>query len=141
MKVLGVVAGAIAAATMAWLAVHRARPQAPAPVVEEPAVAAVPSSGPPPDAVTAAAAPVSPPGELEPIGACTVAVKGNSPVAVACRQGGRRAAKKIMKELVSAAQKNGARKACDQCHVDLDSYALLADAQLNFESLIQAARR
>ena len=149
MKVLGVVAGAIAAAAVAWLAIYRARTQTPAPVVEAPAVAAMPVPAAPPDPTAAAVAsppdaegaPALVPGDAEPLGPCTVAVKGDSPVAVACREGGRRAAKRTMKELVNAALRNGTRKACDQCHVDLDSYALLADARPEFESLVQAARR
>jgi hypothetical protein len=142
-KILSVVAGAIAAAMVAWLAVHRARPTAMPPIIEAPVIAAVPA--PAPDVATVArpetgtGAPAGDDGE--PAGVCTVALEGSSPVAVACREGGRRAAKKVMKELVKAAHKNGKRKTCDECHVDLETFTLLAGARRDLDSLVRAARR
>ena len=156
MKILGLAAGLVAAALVAWLAVSRARPQPPAPMIEKSDAAAAPAPVPVPasDVALAAAAPApgesprepapgaapSPAAEIE-HAACTVALKGSSPVALACREGGRRAAKKLMKEIVNAAQKNGTRKTCDGCHVDLDSYALLTDARPELDSLLHAAGR
>jgi len=112
------------------------------PVIEAPVIAAVPP--PAPDVATAGppAPPPAPAGDDgESAGACTVALEGSSPVAVACRQGGRRAAKKVMKDLVNAAHKNGKRKTCDQCHVDVESFTLLAGARRELDALVRAARR
>jgi hypothetical protein len=51
--------------------------------------------------------------------ACTIAVKGATPTARACARGGRAEAKKVMKEMVTAAGKNGAKFSCTGCHADV----------------------
>jgi hypothetical protein len=69
---------------------------------------------------------------------CTIAVKGDSPTARACAKGGRDEAKKVMKEMVTAAKAKGSKFSCDGCHKDLDSYELTKDATEDYKKL-QAA--
>jgi len=69
---------------------------------------------------------------------CTVAVKGSSPTAKACARGGRPEARKVMKDMVTAAKPKGVKFVCVSCHQDLDSYELTKDAVENYKKL-QAA--
>jgi len=68
-------------------------------------------------------------------GKCTIATKGDSVTARACAQGGRAAAKKVMKEMVKQAKANGQKFTCDGCHKDLDNYALTKSATDDFKKL------
>jgi hypothetical protein len=73
---------------------------------------------------------------------CRRAIKGDSPVARACRQGGVRSAKATMKELVKQGQVAGMRLACDDCHLDGVDFAQLSpDAPERFRSLLVAIGR
>jgi hypothetical protein len=72
---------------------------------------------------------------------CKLALKGNSPVARACLEGGARAAKLEMKDLVKRAKDNGARFRCDDCHKDPgDITRLAADVGEKFKKLLTAAK-
>jgi hypothetical protein len=72
---------------------------------------------------------------------CTVATKGDSPVAQACARGGRAEAKKVMKEAVSAAKKNGGKFDCDDCHKGVadNNFELKSDAREKFKKLLTLA--
>jgi len=70
---------------------------------------------------------------------CTVATEGDSPVAQACTEGGRGAAKKTMKALVGAAKKAGSEHKCGDCHVNTKSYELKDNARDDFKRLLSAA--
>ena len=67
---------------------------------------------------------------------CTVATSGSTPVAEACRHGGRPEAKQLMKRLVAQARTRGARYTCDSCHLDLNSYHLREDARSELTLLL-----
>ncbi|MEA2700653.1 MAG: hypothetical protein QOI66_4924 [Myxococcales bacterium] len=69
-------------------------------------------------------------------GPCKIATIGRGPVGEACRTGGRAGAKKLMKGLVSESKRRGAKFACDSCHQDLDSYALMTGAQENLVKML-----
>jgi hypothetical protein len=69
---------------------------------------------------------------------CTIAVKGDSPTARACGKGGRKEARKVMKDMVTAANKGGGKFTCEGCHKDLDSYELTKGAVEGYKKL-QAA--
>jgi DNA-directed RNA polymerase specialized sigma24 family protein len=69
-------------------------------------------------------------------GPCKIATIGRGPVGEACRTGGRTGAKKLMKSLVSESKRRGAKFACDSCHQDLESYALVTGAQENFVKML-----
>jgi hypothetical protein len=70
---------------------------------------------------------------------CTVATKGDSPVAKACAQGGVKAAKAKMKQLVKTARDNGVRFECDYCHKDPDKgFELNSVARDKFKELLAA---
>ena len=70
---------------------------------------------------------------------CTIATKGDSPVAKACAQGGVKAAKDKMKELVKTAKDNGVKFDCDNCHKDPDKgFELSSDARDKFKRLLAA---
>src|SRR5262245_37912463 len=72
---------------------------------------------------------------------CTIAVKGDSPVQRACKEGGVDRAKATMKRLVGVARgkQHGRHFACDDCHVDEDSWRLTEDARTRFKELLAIA--
>jgi hypothetical protein len=70
---------------------------------------------------------------------CTVATQGDSPVAEACRHGGRSEAKKVMKSAVKAAKDKGGKFSCDDCHKNLDDYQLKPNARDDFKKLLGLA--
>jgi hypothetical protein len=70
---------------------------------------------------------------------CTIATKGQSPVAKACAEGGIPKAKLVMKELAKKARAAGTKLQCDDCHKDDVKYELTADARDKFKKLVAAA--
>jgi hypothetical protein len=70
---------------------------------------------------------------------CQVATEGNSPIAQACAEGGRDAAKHKMKELVKAANKNGGDFKCGRCHESTKTFELKDNAPDDLEKLLQIA--
>ena len=72
---------------------------------------------------------------------CTVATSGDSPVAKACAKGGRADAKKVMKEAVKTAKVNGKSFTCENCHKDLESFTLTANAKDDFGKLMAAQKK
>jgi hypothetical protein len=70
---------------------------------------------------------------------CTIATKGDSPVAQACARGGRAEAKKVMKGAVKAAKDKGGKFACDDCHKNTDDFELKANAREDFKKLFGLA--
>jgi hypothetical protein len=132
-------------------------PPAPPPPAEPAAPPSAPPpvpSGPdsPPAAEETAKAPAGPQtgGKAAPTGAgssysgsdaCKLAIKGNSPVAQACREGGAKKAKDTMKALVKRAKDNGTKFRCDDCHKDPQDFTKLArDARDRFAKLLAAAK-
>jgi hypothetical protein len=123
-------------------------PPAPPPPAE-PAPAAAPAE-PAPAAAPAAEEKAPPPGSAKPRPTtagytgpdpCKLAVKGSSPVALACKDGGVKAAKAEMKDLVKRAKDNGVKFRCDDCHKDpQDNTKLAADAHDKFKKLLAAAK-
>jgi hypothetical protein len=71
---------------------------------------------------------------------CTIATKGDSPVAKACAQGGIPKAKAAMKEMAKKARAAGTKYECDDCHKDDLKYELTADAREQFAKLLAAAK-
>jgi len=71
---------------------------------------------------------------------CTIATKGDSPTAKACATGGRKEARKTMKELVKAAKEKGTKFTCDSCHKDLEKFELTPTARDDFKKLLAAAK-
>ena len=70
---------------------------------------------------------------------CMLAVKGSSPTARACAKGGRVEARKVMKEMVTLANKNGGKFSCDGCHQDVVSYELKPNAAEDYKKLQDAS--
>lgn len=68
-------------------------------------------------------------------GACTIATSGDSVTAKACTKGGRTEAKRVMKKMVADAKAKKGKFTCEQCHKDLDNYALTANAKDDFKKL------
>jgi RNA polymerase sigma factor (sigma-70 family) len=68
-------------------------------------------------------------------GACTIATKGESAVARACAKGGRAEAKKLMKEMVKSAKTMGQKLACENCHIDLETFDLRENARDDYAKL------
>lgn len=71
---------------------------------------------------------------------CKLATKGDSPVAKACKDGGIKKAKQVMKELTKKAKAAGTKFDCDDCHKDDAHYDLLTDdGNDKFKKLLAAA--
>jgi hypothetical protein len=72
---------------------------------------------------------------------CKLATKGDSLVAKACKEGGVKAAKKIMKKLTKDAKKiGGVQFDCDDCHKEEGQYDMITDdAREKFKKLLAAA--
>src|SRR3954447_13492411 len=70
---------------------------------------------------------------------CTVATKGNSPVAQACAKGGRAEAKKVMKAAVKTAKNKGGKFDCDDCHKDTDNFERNPNAGDGYKTLMPLA--
>ena len=73
---------------------------------------------------------------------CTIATKGDSPVAKACKDGGIKRANTVMKAMQKVGKGKGVKYTCDDCHKDhsSDNYALTKDAQENFKKLLAAQK-
>jgi hypothetical protein len=72
---------------------------------------------------------------------CTIATKGESPVAKACKAGGREQAEDAMRSLVKAAKAKGVVYKCTACHEDVDNYKLKSNADADFKKLLAAAQQ
>jgi hypothetical protein len=72
---------------------------------------------------------------------CTIATRGDNPVVRACREGGIKKAKAVMKSLQKAAKDKGLKAECDDCHRDesAGNWALRDDARARFKRLIEAS--
>jgi hypothetical protein len=75
-------------------------------------------------------------------GKCTIATKGDSPVAKACKTGGIKQATTTMKAMKKAGAAKGVKYDCDDCHKDVAAanYALTGDAQEKFKKLLAAQK-
>jgi hypothetical protein len=69
---------------------------------------------------------------------CTIATKGDSPVAKACASEGLVGAKRAMRDLVKAGKKAGTKFECDDCHKNDVGYDLTAEARDKFKKLLAA---
>jgi acetyl esterase/lipase len=75
-------------------------------------------------------------GMLDPPPPCKIAVKGNSPVAVACRLGGKPSAGAKMHEMQDRAKARGTDFSCSDCH---SKDTLTENAAKDFERLVKLA--
>ena len=73
---------------------------------------------------------------------CTIATKGDSPVAAACKDGGIKKAKAKMKEMQKSGKANGVKFECDDCHKDesAGNWTLNKDAEDKFKKLLAAQK-
>jgi hypothetical protein len=69
---------------------------------------------------------------------CHIATQGSSPVAQACKKGGREAAESEMKKLVKAAKVHGTSFKCTSCHTAMDDLTLKKSARDDFKKLLAA---
>lgn len=70
---------------------------------------------------------------------CKLATKGDSLTAVACKEGGIKKAKQVMKQMVKTAKANGVKFDCDDCHKDDAKYEILTDdGKDKFKKLVAA---
>ena len=68
-------------------------------------------------------------------GPCKIATKGDTPTAKACASGGRKAANKLMKDMVKQAKEKGEKFTCEGCHKDLDNFELTKNATDDYKKL------
>jgi hypothetical protein len=72
---------------------------------------------------------------------CRMALRGESPVARACSDGGQRRAMELMQSFVKRAKAEGITFVCTDCHVDEDDYTKLTPrADGEFRKLLFLAR-
>jgi hypothetical protein len=72
---------------------------------------------------------------------CKMALRGESPVAKACSQGGLKKANDLMNSFVKRAAAEGFKFVCLDCHPDEDDFSKLApNADLEFRKLLFLAR-
>jgi hypothetical protein len=67
--------------------------------------------------------------------ACTIS-KGDNAVGAACKKGGRKEAKKVMKAMVATAKKAGKKWECDSCHKNEENWALTGDGEKLFKEML-----
>jgi len=72
-------------------------------------------------------------------GPCKIATKGDTPTAKACASGGRRAATKVMKEMVAQAKSKGVKFTCENCHKDNENFELTKNATADYKKLETAS--
>ena len=73
--------------------------------------------------------------------ACTIAIKGEeNAVTKACKEGGIKKAKSVMKTMQKAGKAKGLKFECADCHKDESAanWTLTKDAEKNFKELLKA---
>ncbi len=86
---------------------------------------------------SSASVPVADAADPEP---CTIAVRGESPIAKACKEGGVRAAKRAMKDMVRSAREKGMAAECSDCHKGADDWTLTKTAQEKFRRMLELTK-
>src|SRR5262245_40960814 len=71
-------------------------------------------------------------------GECKVAKDEKTEVGKACKEGGIKRAKAVMKAMVKTAKKNGQKFECDTCHKDEEQWELTAEGKDKFKELLKA---
>lgn len=76
---------------------------------------------------------------------CTIATKGDNGVVKGCKEGGIKRAKAVMKAMTKVANDkgmkiNGAKVECDACHKNETDWALTANAEKDFEKMLELAK-
>jgi hypothetical protein len=66
---------------------------------------------------------------------CTLSKSGNA-VADACKKGGIKEAKKVMKAMVANAKKAGKKWECDTCHKNEENWQLTGDGEKLFKEML-----
>lgn len=69
--------------------------------------------------------------------ACTSKKFNFKQVEAACKEGGRKAAKKLMKKVVKQSKKAGDKKTCLDCHKDLKSFANTKNAVADMKKYLK----
>ena len=75
-------------------------------------------------------------GSLQAAGDCTIAKKGDNAVAKACKEGGIKEAKKVMKKMVKVAKDSGKKWDCDSCHKNEEDWKLTGDGEKLFKEML-----
>jgi hypothetical protein len=73
---------------------------------------------------------------------CTIAVKNDNEVVKACKEGGIKKAKTIMKKMQKDAKAKGVKHDCDDCHKDEANanWTLNKDAEEKFKKMLAAIK-
>ncbi len=67
---------------------------------------------------------------------CTIAVKGDNAVVKACKEGGIKKAKAVMKAMQKVAKQKGEKWECDSCHKNETDWKLTENGQKDFEKML-----
>lgn len=70
---------------------------------------------------------------------CVIAVKGDNDVVKACKAGGLKRAKTVMKAMQNLAKKHGLKHECDDCHKDEASgdWTITKDGDEKFKKMLE----
>src|SRR5687768_3147266 len=66
---------------------------------------------------------------------CTIAKDPSTQAGKACKEGGIKEAKKLMKDLTKQAKKKGMKVDCDTCHKDETKWTLTDDGKKRFDEM------
>ena len=75
-------------------------------------------------------------GSLQAAGDCNIATKGDNAVVKACKDGGIKEAKKVMKKMVKTAKGSGKKWDCDTCHKNEEDWKLTGDGEKLFKEML-----
>jgi len=64
---------------------------------------------------------------------CTIAKDEKTDIGKACKEGGIKRAKTVMKEMTKKAKKKGMKIDCDTCHKDETKWTLIDEAKKKYE--------
>jgi hypothetical protein len=68
---------------------------------------------------------------------CTIAKDPSTTAGKACKEGGIKEAKKVMKAMTKDAKKKGMKVDCDSCHKDETKWTLTDDAKKKFDEMVK----
>lgn len=71
---------------------------------------------------------------------CTIATKDDNQVSAACKAGGIKRAKAVMKAMTKVAKQKAMKVDCDSCHKNDTDYALTSDAKEQFKKMLELVK-
>ncbi len=73
-------------------------------------------------------------------GPCKIATKGDNGVVKACKEGGIKKAKGVMKAMTKIAKQKGMKTDCDSCHKNETDWALTENGEKDFQKMLELVK-